>query len=519
MQMKNNFFSALQAKHFSYFHWAFLILVLILLMILSSFHQIGGFNVETDFYGSYAPNVKNMLHGGRYYDEDHGPGYIFPLIFFYLIIGDIFIAGKLLSIISTVLFLLFTFLTLKILFNAKQAFLTSLLLFIIVMRYSILASTDMFFAFITSLSVYLLFRSGEITKKNLIWTGIATGYAFMTRLNAIIIPVALIFSLIFINSPEWNWRERFKGMIYFLLAMVIGSMPWFIMNMLYYGKPFVSAAHETIGASLFAGQSSAGGDFAWGAEKAKVAKQYHSMFSFLIANLPLLIKTALKNIPIYFQWMLAYLIGFPGLLLVAPGAILLLARANKTQLSFLTIPLFGFLIYTIVSFITRFYIYVINYFVLFIIYFLYNDSHLKLEKKSYKKFKLLAHATFLIVILFSIQKSKDYISQDLAQEPRHIPKIAELLKFKSAENDAILARKPHIGYLSNRRVEVFPQASSIDELITYCRNKGIRFIYYGIMESKLRPELSILQQPEKLPPDLALIYEQNNPNVHLYEIK
>ncbi|NOY60600.1 MAG: hypothetical protein GXO75_16960 [Calditrichaeota bacterium] len=511
-------FSNFSLKNYESLHWIFLLSVLIFLLALSSFHQIGAYNVETDFYGSYAPNVHKMLHGGKYYDEDHGPGYIFPLIILYLIIGDVFVAGKILTIISTVLFLLFTFLAIKSLFNSRYAFYTSLLLFVLLIPYSVLASTDMFFAFVVSLSVYLIFRKGDFCFKNMFWGGIVAGYAFMTRLNGTIIPLAIIFSLIFINSPQWSWRDKLKATGIFLLAMLIGSMPWYIMNLIYYGKFFVSGAHETLGASLLAGKSAQSANFAWGAEKEKIARQYHSLFALIFQNFPLIAKTVIANIPLYFRSLLSYLVGYPGFLFVAPGLLILLARANKAQLSFLTIPLFGFLIYSIVSFITRFYIYILGYVALFVVYFLFDNLLFRYSQSTQKKFFYLSRIIFIIILLFSLQKSKFLISKTIANEPRYIKKVAEILKENSNEDDLILARKPHLGYFSERKTELFPDVKNIKDLLEYVRAHNIRFVYYGIVESELRPSLSELKHPEELPSDFQLIYGSKTAKVFLYRI-
>ena len=93
---------------------ALIILFFLTLIVISNFHEIGGYGVESDFYGGYAQNVQDMLAGGRYFDADHGPGYIFFLIFFHLIFGDTFTAGKFLTIISSVLFAYFSFTVLRL---------------------------------------------------------------------------------------------------------------------------------------------------------------------------------------------------------------------------------------------------------------------------------------------------------------------------------------------------------------------------------------------------------------------
>src|SRR5438309_7785601 len=48
---------------------------LILALLLGSFHQVGNFDVETDFYWRYAVEAQNILAGYPYTDQLHPPGY------------------------------------------------------------------------------------------------------------------------------------------------------------------------------------------------------------------------------------------------------------------------------------------------------------------------------------------------------------------------------------------------------------------------------------------------------------
>ncbi|HDP98581.1 MAG TPA: glycosyltransferase family 39 protein [bacterium] len=494
-------------------------LLLITLIVISNFHEIGGYGVETDFYGGYAPNVEKLLNGEPYHDEDHGPGYLFLLIIFYFIFGDIFIAGKFLTIVTSVLFAFFSFATIKNLFDSKLAFYTTILLMLVIFPYSILASTDMVFAFLIALSTYLLFRNGKLTNSNIIWGGLIAGYAVMTRLNAVILPAAVIFSIIFINPEGWSLKQKLKASAILCAAVLVAASPWFVMNFIYHGKPFIFEAHQTIGASFLGGGSSADATFAWGAEKEIIASKYDSLLSLILGNFTTFVKFFLKNIIQYFKWLLMRLVQFPGYLLVVPGLVLLLSRANKIQLSYYIIPIFGFLIYCIVSFIPRFYIYIIVFFLLPIIYFIFADFFSALDKKSAFRYKIISRAMLVIILLFSAQSSFSEMKKYITTEPLHLLKIAPLLINESQPQDKIIARKPHLGYFSKLETIIIPNVDTVEQLLEYANEKQARFLFYGIIEQQASAGLKLLQHPESLPEEFELLYSQKNPEVYLYRIK
>ncbi len=514
------FFSA---DNVSYEKLAIVLLVFFSLsiVILSQFHEMGSYNVETDFYGSYAPNALNMLNGGKYFDEDHGPGYVFVLIIFYLILGDIFVAGKTLTLISAVLFSYFSFKTILYLFNSKLAFFTLLLIIIFILPVSIIVSTDMFFAFLVSLAIYLLFRKGNFSTSNLIWGGVVAGYAIMTRLNAIILPFAVITAIIFLNPQSWNWQKRVKAILIFCFFILITASPWFVMNYIYYGKLFISEAHQTIGASFLDNQAPATAeptDFAWGAQKEKVAERYNSLFALILHNFKSFLKFFLKNIINHFKLLLVIVIKFPAYLFLVPGAALLFSRVNRTQLSYFIIPVFGFLIYCIVAFIPRFYLYILPFFLLMISYYFFGTTYSQRENSEQKKYYWIKMALFIFMSLFLLKTSLVDLKKNITDEPLYLKKIAQTLTQHSNPSDKIFIRKPHLAFFSGLTAEFMPEVNNIDDLLTEAQQKNVKYVYYGVIETELRPGLKILQQPEQLPQNFQLIYSQNDPPVFLYKI-
>jgi tetratricopeptide (TPR) repeat protein len=69
-----------------------------------------------------------------------------------------------------------------------------------------------------------------------------------------------------------------------------------------------------------------------------------------------------------------------------------------------------------------------------------------------------------------------------------------------------MARKGHVGYYSGRPVAPFPRVQSPGELAAYCREHGVRWIYYSWYEALLRPELMYLLDTTATVPGLTLVH-------------
>src|SRR5215471_14360742 len=72
------------------------------LFLLSRVHPIGTYGTETDFYHLFAPDAVRLSHGQFPENPFQGPGYPLVLAFVTSITGDLFVAGKWLSILSAV---------------------------------------------------------------------------------------------------------------------------------------------------------------------------------------------------------------------------------------------------------------------------------------------------------------------------------------------------------------------------------------------------------------------------------
>lgn len=490
------------------------ILFLIVLLILASVHKIGGYGVETDFYGSYALDAFNILEGREYQEPDHGPGYSLLLIPFYLVLGDMFWAGKLLTILSATLLGLLSYKILRNLFDEKSAFFTQVLLILVILPNAYLASNDLPFAFLTTLVIYIVFSKEKLSYKYLLFAGLVAGYAMMTRMNAIILPISIATILLFINPEEWDWRKRITALSIFAATFLVMALPWFIINLGRSGNPVSSEVYQTIGAAMF----STSAEISWAEEKNLVAQQYDSLFSLFIHNPISTFKFFFWNVLGHFQRVLVNLLPFPIFLFFAPGALFIINKINKRQLSLYSFALFGFLIYCMLAFSPRFFFYVGAFFMLPAIYFLFHTENIFTQNKirtGIKYFSLFIYA-FAVILLLKTQVGT--IKNNLKADPVDLYKVSQSVQKHSSDEDTIIARKPHLGFINKRKVIYFPEVENLDGLIQFAKEKQAKLILYSIIEEETRPQLKILQEPEKVGSDFTLIYSHENPDLYLYKL-
>ena len=487
----------------------------IVLLLLSHFHEMGGYDVETDFYGSYAIEAKNILEGKGYEDPYHGPGYPCLLALGSLVFHDMFITGKNISIISGLLFGIITYKIIKSIFDSRLAFFTTLILIINILPYPVLASSDIFFACVATLSIYFIFKSYQLSPLNLILGGLVAGYAYLTRYDAIFLVLSFVFSIFFINPEKINWKQRFKNVFIFCSSFFIVIFPWLTINYIKHGNPFFNLAYLNIASNFYDIKGVCIN------ESHHAASEKFTSFTDVFFHDPIRFFVGFINNIYYghFQNLLFNVLRFPLYLLVVPGAVIFIHKSNKSQLSFITFPVFGFLLLCLSLFHVRYYLVFLPFFILLSIYFIFycRDSY---EKGNIFIKKLFSFSSLsLIIILFfllpaSVEETKKYINT----EPTELLEISQILREKTNPSDIIIARKAHLGYLSQVRSIYFPEVNSLDELIKYARKNKATFLLYSNVETEFRPQLKFLLEPDKVPQNLKIFYQQNNPKIMLYRI-
>ena len=156
--------------NYKYLPVVFALLYLIILSYLSfTYHKIGDYGVETDFYWSYVTSAKAFLKGAILIDSFRGPLYQIVLGVFAFVVGEYLKAGMIINLLSASVVIFFTMSVVRKLFSNEYSFFTGLLLVFnpIFIQYTYSAGTDMFFNALISLAIFLVAALGAIVVKSL----------------------------------------------------------------------------------------------------------------------------------------------------------------------------------------------------------------------------------------------------------------------------------------------------------------------------------------------------------------
>ncbi|MEE9450974.1 MAG: glycosyltransferase family 39 protein, partial [Ignavibacteriaceae bacterium] len=200
---------------------------IVMAIVSFSFHKIGDYGVETDFFWGYVPAAKDFLNGVITIDAFRGPLYPIVLGIFGFILSDFFNAGILIGILSAAFVIYFTFELVKRIFSPKVALFVTLILTCnpVFVQYSYSAGTDMFFSALVTATLFFFFKEKELSYKNLVIAAFLGGLSYLTRYNGIFL-FGFVIVILFINYWNIDWLKRFKTAAAFVVVFIITFSPW-----------------------------------------------------------------------------------------------------------------------------------------------------------------------------------------------------------------------------------------------------------------------------------------------------
>lgn len=213
---------------------------LVLFVLAFTYHKIGDYGVETDFYEGFVYEAKEFLKGNLIIEGYKGPLYPIVLAIFSFILGDYFKVGVFISVISAAVFLYFSFKTLEKIFGFEVA-LGSVLLILsnsIFIQYSYSAGTDLFFCSLAILSIYFLTKGDNLKYSSIFISGIFASLAFLTRTNGLFLPAAAVVSFLIFKFSSKSYRVLIKHVFTYLAGFILLNIPWSYYKYIKTGDPF-----------------------------------------------------------------------------------------------------------------------------------------------------------------------------------------------------------------------------------------------------------------------------------------
>jgi hypothetical protein len=497
---------------------------LLTLVYLARQHPFGNYATETDFYHFYAPDAERIAAGQFPQNTYQGPGYPAALALIAKLVGmsdDLFTAGKWLSVVCAVLCGLLAF----ILFARLFGYWVGLGAQVIAIasgefpQFSINAATDVFFLLLC-LAVLVVFTTDRISPRwRVALAGALAALAYLTRYNGLFLVAVCLIGIVLLNLFDRDWRERWALSAIFIAAFFITSWPWLYLNYRHHGSPFYNTNYLNLATEIYpelvANKTNQ--------DATRVLEErFHSfadvlrhdpqrLFARYPANLWESLRRSFADTLVN-QWVawMAWL-----------GVLFALARRRSKEVILVLIAGASyFLLVSLTHWETRYYFFLMVLYAGLAAFAAAEWLAMACDQGWLKPpvFTLIPIALVAAMFAFSLAESRKDMTTFLAAQPVEIPAARDYLDSVGAIGGRrIVARKPHLPYLSRNEWVFFPQVKSLDELRVWVENNRVDYIAIGRRELKERRELAALGDPKKAPDWLKAVWVNDDPMFILYK--
>ena|GEM_PF-1218410 len=495
------------------------------LAYLARQHPLGTFATETDFYHLYAPDAERIAAGQFPVNTFQGPGYPATLALLAKLTGlsaDLFTVGKWLSVIGAVICGLLTFLLFARLFSDRVGIGAQLVMLVSGQfpQFSLNATTDVFFLLLCLVTL-VVFTGGWLSLRwRIALTGALIGLTYLTRYNGVFLLAGCLLAITLINQFDRAWRERSTLSVILLAAFFIVASPWLYANYRHTGSPFYNTNYLNIATEFYpelvAGKTNQDGTRA-------LEQKFHSFGDVLLhdprtllsrypANLYESLRRSVKD-DLVNQW-----VGWAALL----GVVLaLFERRSKAVTSIIMAGSIYLLLMALNHWETRYYFFLMVLSSGFAVYAVFRLFELAHARGMIGRPVATIGGAALVAVMWtmSLAESRKDVARFLASHPAEIVAALDYLKSINPQGMRlrIVARKPHLPYLSRNEWVFFPPVKSIDEFRGWVENNHVDYIAIGKRELKERKELAPLGDPKKAPDWLKPVWVNDDPVFILYK--
>lgn len=518
MSINKNLVKSLDSSYDKYA----LYITIIFFFIVSAY--IGGYHtviIHPDSVG-YLIGAGNILNAKGYDSPFHQPGYSLAIAVFNLIISDMFVAGKIVSLISATILVFVSYHLIKKIFNKKNAIFSQIIVAIsyTFFIYSFQVLSDMMFACLFCISVYLIIHKNIPTFGLCILAGVFGGLAYLTRYTAILL--LLVIPLFLVLHTNELKRSLSLAAIY-IVSFFAAASPWLIIRYLQYGDPFYNKLYYSVAYEMYGG-----GNYNLFYIRGSM---YTSLLDIILSNPKLffmhwtwtIFEEGYIIVTKIFNPLVGLFIVFGFLL-----ALILLSKQHKEKLLLAMLVIVTYCVGIAISHIEyRYLLPIIPFFAAIAIYPLTirSNSHNSkcntlfgfLDKTILSDIKI-KHFILMSMILATILSTGLGTAKCLQSQPFEHKEIGDFLNEYGNRSDVVMGYGTFTYYIDMKSGGFLPTCTPSQ----LCNLTGIDYLIYDESHSYVRgAQFSYLLDPsnEKIPDNFKLIYyRQEYPRVAVYEI-
>ena len=497
---------------------------LLTLIYLARRHPFGNYATETDFYHFYAPDAERLASGQFPQNTFQGPGYPATLALVAKVIGmsgDLFTVGKWMSVVCAVLCGLLVFVLFARLFSYWVGVGAQLIAVASgeFPQFSINAATDVFFLLLC-LAALVVFTGKRLAPGwRVALAGALAGAAYLTRYNGLFLPAACLIGITLLDIFKQRWLGRLALSAIFVSLFLAVSSPWLIANYKRNGSPFYNTNYLNVATEFY--PELVANKTNQDATRA-LAERFQSFGDVLgynprrlITRYPANLYESLRNSSkeTLVNQLVAWMAGF--------GVLLALARRRSKNVALVLIAgALYLLLMALNHWEARYYFFVMVIYAGFAVFAAaaWLEMARSLGWLKNRAFALIPVTMVATMVALSLAESRKDVTRFLDSQPTEIIAARDYLSAVGATGGKrIVARKPHLPYLSRNEWVFFPQVKSLDEFRAWVEANRVDYVAIGKRELKERKELSALGKPQSAPDWLKAVWINDEPVFILYE--
>jgi hypothetical protein len=386
-------------------------------------------------------------------------------------------------------------------------------------QYSIQAGTDLFFLFLCLAVLTLFLGERWPARWRIAGAGALTGAAYVTRYNGLFLLAACLIGIFVFNLLERPLRQRARACAAFLAFFLLAASPWLYANWRRHGSPIYNTNYLNMATEFY--PELVGGKVNQDATRA-LEQRFRSFGDVLRYDPKRMLAAYPRNL-----WeslrlslrenLVAQFVGWLGWL----GALFVLGeRRSRPALALLVAGGLYLLLMGLNHWETRYYFFLAALYAGLAAYAA--ARWLAMARAQgwlrHRGFEAIPAAIVAGMMVMTLAQSRGLVREFLAGHPWEILAARDYLG-GSPTGLRIVARKPHLPYLSHNEWVFFPQVKTVEELRAWLTENPADLIAIGKRELKERKGLAPLGNPKKAPDWLEPVWMNDDPVFILYRVR
>jgi 4-amino-4-deoxy-L-arabinose transferase-like glycosyltransferase len=443
------------------------------------------FEVESDLLWQFMPDAERLLRGEPLVIQHHPPLYSIALALLNAVVGDWFTAGRIISVVCTVLAFLFTFWFFQRLLGRAAAWWAAAgtVLSAPLLAHGAMASADMLFLALYCAALYFALAAAQTDR----WTrwlaaGLFTGCAVLVRTNGIALLPLLALPML---TPGC---ARVRALGTQTIGIAAPVLVWIALALATHSPLAPSGNYASLAWHYYAPQLTFHDGYA------QMSQQFHGTLDVLLRDPVHIAKTYVREAYYAATTSLSgdFLISTPMSLFIAPGIVLLLLRASRLAWTFVILTVVPhFLLLVLAGFTTRLGIFLVPWLAVAAgecVRWLVRSAA---DSRLRPAVKALFAATLLLAVVSTVRMSADMLHEqdrELSAVVAAVPRSVQL-----GPEDVLAARKEHLPYYLHVRYAFVPiSIETPEDLLAFLRaQRGSHelYLYTGSAERRQLPRL------------------------------